>query len=130
MRKIIIIIITVTVTIALLLFKKCSIDDKSREDHRRTTIICDNLYVETFCTFGQGALGGDRDSEWLTDSINFRIFIGTFDESEGGFSFKCSGDTVFITQRPDSIAGNPKKASVTTFYKISDLQKKQNVKTF
>ena len=80
-----------------------------------------------FCAFGQGAFGGSRDAEWITDSINFRLFLGSFDEIEGGFSYKCNGDTIYVMQRPDAIAGNPKDTSVTTIYKISDLKKKQNL---
>lgn len=76
-----------------------------------------------FCAFGQGAFGGSRDAEWITDSINFRLFLGSFDEIEGGFSYKCNGDTIYVMQRPDAIAGNPKDTSVTTIYKISDLKK-------
>ncbi|MBK7389099.1 MAG: hypothetical protein IPN13_12200 [Bacteroidetes bacterium] len=111
----------------VVLFTNCSGDDKSRKNLKRTYKVCDDLYAEVFCAFGQGAFGGSRDAEWITDSINFRLFLGSFDEIEGGFSYKCNGDTIYVMQRPDAIAGNPKDTSVTTIYKISDLKKKQNL---
>jgi hypothetical protein len=125
-----IILSTILILVSLFLYKKCSVDYQSRERHKWTKKICDNLYTETFCVFGQGAFGGDLDSRWLTDSTNFRIYLGTFDEVEGGIYVECSGDIVFVTQKPDNISGIPKDKSVTAFYKISDLKKKQNLNQY
>ncbi len=121
---------TIIALTTIFLFTNCSGDDKSRKDHKRTYKVCTDLYAEVFCAFGQGAFGGSRNVEWLTDSANFRLFLGPFDETEGGFSYKCNGDTIYVTQRPDAISGNPKNSSVTTLYKIRDLKKKQNLNDY
>jgi hypothetical protein len=110
--------------------KKCSVDYKSRERPRSTIKVCGDLFIERFCVFGQGAFGTDVDSDWLTDMKSFRIYIGTFDQAEGGFTYKCNGDTLYITQRPDALSGNPKGKSVTTIYVINELRKKQNLNDY
>ncbi|GAB2842167.1 hypothetical protein GCM10027043_51760 [Ferruginibacter profundus] len=105
--------------------------DKSRKNHKWTTKICDNLYSETFCSFGQGAWGGDRDAKWLTDSTNFRIFLGAFDEVDGGIFVECKGDSIFITQRPDDLDVNHDiKYPVTKAYHLKELKKLGNLNDF
>ena len=112
-----------------LLYKKCSTNYQSRERHKWTHKVCNNLYAETFCVFGQGGYGTDLDSRWLTDSINFRIYLGTFDEGDGGIYVECGGDTVYVSQLIQPNADSPKKDSAR-IYKISDLRKKQNLNDY
>jgi hypothetical protein len=73
----------------LLAFQSC-INDKDRKNHKWTFKVCDSLYTEIFSTFGQGAFGGDRDGKWLTDSTNFRIFLGAFDEAMAKLSLSAN----------------------------------------
>jgi hypothetical protein len=114
-----------------LFFQSCFHNDKSRKDHKGTIRICDNLYYETFSIFGQGALGGDRDASWLTDSTNFRIFLGAFDDAQGGISVECKGDSIFITQRPDDLDVNRDiKSPVTKSYYLKELEKLRNLNDF
>src|SRR4051812_42928764 len=80
----------------LLLICRCR-NDRSKKEHHSTTPVCDNrLFVETFTIFGSGAYGGDRVSDYLTDSTTFRIYIGTFDDAHGGYSYQCNGDSVKV----------------------------------
>ncbi len=59
--------------------------------------MCDqHLYVESFIITKGGAYGGDRKSQYLTDSVNFRIFIGVYDNSDGGYSYRCKGDSIYV----------------------------------
>lgn len=41
-----------------------------------------NLYREDYCVYGMGALGSDLNSVYLTDSANFRVYIGTYDSED------------------------------------------------
>jgi amino acid transporter len=54
------------------------------------------LHIETYCIYGGGALGSDMNSLYLTDSLNFRKYIGTYDEEEGMITTKCKGDSIFV----------------------------------
>lgn len=105
--------------------------DKSRKNHKNTLRICNRLYYETFSIFGQGAWGGDRDAGWLTDSTTFRIFLGVFDNAEGGISVQCENDSILVTQRPDGLDVNKNiKSPVTKIYHLKELEKLQNLNDF
>jgi len=114
-----------------LFLQSCFHNDKSRKTHKWTTKLCDNLYYETFSIFGQGAFGGDRDASWLTDSTNFRIFLGAFDNANGGISVECKGDSIFVTQRPDDLDVNRDiKSPVTKTFYLKELQRLRNLNDF
>ncbi|HEX5001698.1 MAG TPA: hypothetical protein VFW78_04320 [Bacteroidia bacterium] len=104
------------------------INDKSRKDHKRTIEVCDSLYAEEFSTFGQGAFGGDRIGQWLTDSTSFRIYLGVFDESSGKITIECSRDSIFVTQFPDELDVNIHlKSPQTKTYQLKELKKLNNL---
>jgi hypothetical protein len=113
--------------IGLFLFKKCSVDVKSRGQLRRTAKICNGLYVETYLVFGQGAYGLDQVSDWLTDKSNFRMYIGTYDEGNGGFNFQCKGDSVYVKQLLYDEDRNFRTDSLIRSYTFFELEKSQNV---
>lgn len=81
--------------LAISIFCSC-VNKKSKKDYRSTTKVCNNLYVETFSVFGNGALGGDLLSEYLTDSINFRIYIGAFDDYSENYSYTLDNGLVIV----------------------------------
>ena len=45
--------------------------------------------------FGSGAFGGDLLSEYMTDSTNFRVYIGPYDDAIGNYSYRCE-KTMFL----------------------------------
>jgi hypothetical protein len=51
-----------------------------------------NLYVEVYSA---GILHKLTD-DFLTDSLNFRIYAGTFNDEVGYLHYKCSGDSLLI----------------------------------
>ena len=60
----------------------CGYNKRSKKYHTFTNPICDgSLYIEGYTVFGSGALGGNMMSDYLTDSINFRIYVGTYDDA-------------------------------------------------
>ncbi len=55
-----------------------------------------NLYIETYCVHGGGAWGSDVNSLYLTDSTNFKLYIGTYDEEGEMIKTKCRGDSICV----------------------------------
>ena len=81
--------------------------DRSKAEHDDANALWDNrLVVEVYKISSGGAYGGDRVSEYLTDSTNFRKYIGTFDNAHGGYSYKCKGDSVYIYEVEQSASEN------------------------
>jgi hypothetical protein len=112
------------------IFQGC-INDKSRKSHKWTFKVCDSLYTEIFSTFGQGAWGGDRNGQWLTDSTDFRLFLGAFDEGYGRILVECKNDSILIIQFPDDLDVNKHLESPETrAYLLKDLRKMNNLNDF
>ena len=71
--------------------------EKSKAELKDVRALCDNkLYVETYGIFSGGAYGGDKVSEYITDSSNFRKYIGTFDNAVNFYSYICKDDSLYI----------------------------------
>ena len=68
MKKIIIVSIAFMIT-------SCT-SQYSKKDHVNTIKIVDGLYLEIFKTSGGGVFASDTYSNYLTDSLHFRKFIG------------------------------------------------------
>lgn len=89
--------------ITFLILEGC-IGKRSKDNHKFTVNFHDyspngcecNLYGEIYTVYGMGALGSDVNSEYLTDSTNFRIFIGTYDESSEMVVVKCKRDSISV----------------------------------
>ena len=97
--------------------------DRSKAQHDSTTRLCNSgLFVEGYKIFNSGAYGGDRVSDYLTDSTNFRMYIGTYDNADGGYSFICKGDSVYIYKVEQHSPKN-KILDIKT-YSISELKKR------
>ena len=73
-------------TLLLFLFSACT------RKYKRTVKVCDeSLYVEIYNINPAGV-----DADYLTDSINFRICVGQFDNEHENITYNCNGDTVVI----------------------------------
>jgi hypothetical protein len=94
-KKIILVTIIVTLT-------SCGLNEKSREKFEFSHKLNKELTVETFNVFGQGAWGADLYGQWLTDSINFRIFIGTCDYENTRIIVDLKGDTMLINKKDNN----------------------------
>jgi hypothetical protein len=66
-------------------------------DYRPNGCTCD-LYGEVYTLYGFGAFGSDVNAEYLTDSVHFRVRLGTYDEGNEMIVVKCHGDTVRIVK--------------------------------
>jgi hypothetical protein len=108
--------------LSLLLLYSCR-NDRSKDDHDRTSRVCDSsFFVETFTVFGGGAWGGDMVSQYLTDSTNFRIYIGTYDNAHEAYSYECQGDTITV-YRTEADSTGKRRITTTIFHSIADLRK-------
>lgn len=99
-------------------------DDKSKKQLLWTNAICDKLFVETYTIYGGGAVGGDRVSQYLTDSSNFSIYVGTFVQGYGFNSYECLGDSILIHKVTEEESGT-KKIENTQVYLLTDLIKQR-----
>jgi len=72
--------------------------------YKRTTKVCENtLYFEVFNVNPAGV-----DAGYLTDSINFRLYIGKWDNEHEYFHLMCDGDSLTIDKEPIVDSGFPK----------------------
>ena len=96
---------------------------RNKDNYFFTSDICNNLYVEAY-HYNRGIWGADIMSIYLTDSANFRIYVGKEFDDIGHAYFKCNGDTVFYfkeTQSPDRALNTTKK-----IYILSELKRLKN----
>jgi hypothetical protein len=54
-----------------------------------------HLYVESYL-ISCGFMATDVDALYLTDSLNFRLYEGTYDEGDGSIVTSCKGDSILI----------------------------------
>jgi hypothetical protein len=113
----------------IILFTSC------RERYKYTSKVCnDKLYFEVYNINPAGV-----DRCYLTDSLNFKIKIGSFDEEHEKYSINCNDNDIYIFKESSGekncrwITENGKKwfkCDIDTierkFYKLSDLQKLKN----
>jgi len=112
-----------SIGISILLFVSCR-SDRSKTGEHSTLPLCDHrFYVEIYTINGGGALGGDRVSTYLTDSINFRKYLGTYINSNESIATVCKGDSIYIYRtKIDDSTHKPKIVS-TTIYSAENLKK-------
>lgn len=94
--------------------------------HTQKTECACHLYIETYCVYGGGAWGSDVDAHYLTDSINFRMYLGVADEEDERISVKCKGDRIDykkIIIASSGLEWNRPKIIEQKRYSIKDLKK-------
>lgn len=85
----------ITSIILILLMSSCLRTHK----YKFTSKICEKkLFVEVFEVNSFGV-----DADYLTDSVNFRKYIGDWDEEHEIYSYYCEGDSVYILK---TVRGN------------------------
>ena len=100
-------------------------NDRNKDKHTSIVRICTkNLFVETYTIFGGGAYGGDKVSDYLTDSINFRIYIGTYNNGDEAYSYECRGDSINI-YKVIGTRENKNRIINTRIYSLLNLEKKK-----
>src|SRR6478736_6217299 len=77
--------------------------------YSRTITVCNgNLFVERY---RHNSI--DIAYYYLTDSSNFRIYVGKFDNEHGGYYFNCFKDSIEIFELYEKKILNSRKYSLT-----------------
>lgn len=101
-------------------------NDRSKKRHRATVAVCNNsLFIESYTIWRGGAFGGDIESDYLTDSTDFRIFIGTYNDANENIAYICNGDTIFVYNQKMDEGTNRFKIVNTRFFRSSQLKKEK-----
>jgi hypothetical protein len=65
------------------------------------------------------------DEVYLTDWLNFKIYIGKIDNEHENFSFNCIGDSIQVFKLKEEISGNKMKIVDSRTLSISELEVKK-----
>jgi hypothetical protein len=88
-------------------------NDKSKSNLSYKKNLCgDSVFVEQYIVSGGGAQGGDRVSDYVTDSINFRFYVGTFDNAHENITYECKDDSVYLEKIYRQVDGAPYNTKV------------------
>jgi hypothetical protein len=75
--------------------------------------------------FSGGAWSAEEYEDYLTDSTNFRLYIGSHSEY-GSFDYDCAGDTIIV--RKYSHSENGKRLAEEKSFSISKLKQEHKFK--
>ncbi len=82
-----------------------------------------DFYIEDYRT----GLIGSLTAQYLTDSVNFRVYLGTYDDENGYIFCKIVGDKIYVEQREHGKGSSPLwdtlKVVARKTLSISDLKK-------
>lgn len=87
--------------------------------YKFTSSVCNGkLYAENFNINPAGL-----DEVYLTDSLNFRLFVGKIDNEHENFHFICKGDSVFIEKIASIDTTSIMKVIETRVYSLVKLRR-------
>ena len=120
MKKFLIFSSSICLGVYLILFLYREYKIKSRSNFVSSISICNNLKVEKYKVFSLS----DLCCDYLTDSVNFRVFVDTYQDYESIF-YECKGDSICIIKvnREDN-----KKIIESKVYYLSTLRRNFNYK--
>jgi hypothetical protein len=92
--------------------------------HKATIKVCGGqFYIESFNVNPAGV-----DEDYITDSLNFRLYVGKFDNEHENFSYVCKGDSITIMKLVMETQGNQMKITDSKMLSFADLKSKKNIK--
>ncbi len=106
-----------------LFFWGCS-NNRSKKKFFVSGVVCNNLIVEKYIVGSWGALSADSYSDYLTDSVNFRVYIGTYSDKEN-FAYDCTNDLVYIIRLSQIGVEKAKVVDTLKVYSLSELKRKK-----
>lgn len=90
-------ILSVFTFIVLSFFELSCSSKYSKKNHVGTIKIGEHLYNEVFQVYAGGALANDSYSDYLTDSVNFRKYVGTIHyDDEKNYCKKIDSNRVLV----------------------------------
>jgi hypothetical protein len=88
--------------------------------HVRTTQICDTkLYKETFTSLVE------VHNAYITDSLNFRMYIGRYDGEHENYNCTCEGDSLILKKLKSNEFTGLREVVSTQVYSLSELKRKR-----
>jgi len=112
----------------------CGYDKRSKKHPPQIKVVCKGiLYIETYTVFAEGgAIGGVVKSDYLTDSADFRIYIGTYDDEHEKYFYELKGDSIHVEkirfeEDLKSFDASKIKTTITEnkTYSLKDLEKQK-----
>ena len=98
----------------------------NKDNYRYTFSTDHNLYVEVY----SAGLIGNLKAEYLTDSTNFRVYLGTFDDERGYIHCALKGDKIVIEKREHNKETGPKwdelKVVERKVYSLTELKRRRD----
>jgi len=88
---------------------------------------CKGIYREKFLVYSGGAWSAELYKDYLTDSTNFRIYIGEHEE-RSNFDYQCSGDTITVKKFTWDESHSNNKILSRQVLLVSVLKKENNLK--
>lgn len=88
-----------------------------------------NLYTEHYNVYDQGVWGTGLNSEYLTDSVSFRKYLGIYDEGYEHIHMACKGDSIIVTKTSSefiSTQWSDPKVLERKSYSLSRLRKRND----
>ena len=107
---------------ALTLFLISCTNKKDKINYQLTSEICEGIYVEKYM-LNRGEFGEEFRSNYLTDSINFELFIDAFDDDEF-YQYICDDYSILIIHYCKRFI-KPVPCD-TTIYSIEELKSMNN----
>ena len=109
---------------------------RSKQYPIRTVALCDNatdcdgnLRIKYYCVGANNYLSTNMNSEYLTDDVNFRLYLGEYDENDLPINVTCKGDSVTIerssNENIDPYWSKPIVLERKT-YSVKDLRKQHH----
>jgi len=101
-----------------------TINSGSKGNYKYTFNEDHNLYVEVH----RLGIIGNMTSEYLTDSTNFKIYLGTFDDENGYIYCKFNGDKINVEKKENAQGQQRGTLEVTErkTYSLKELKKLHN----
>jgi hypothetical protein len=118
MKRFLIVSVSICLGGYILLFFYREYKIKSRNHLISSISICNNLKVEKYKVFSLS----DLCCDYLTDSVNFRVFIDTYQDYES-ILYECKGDSIIIKKVERE---NEHKLIKMKVYCLSKLKRKNN----
>lgn len=105
---------------AIYILLGCIIFSGCIKKYKRTAKVCeDTLYLETFNVNPAGV-----DAGYITDSVNFRLYTGKFDNEHENISVWCFGDSLVIEKIADVDTSSARQVIDTRIFSIKELKSK------
>jgi hypothetical protein len=114
-------IATASIILLVFILNNGCIDKKNKKELFGRNSVCHNIWREKYAVFSGGAYSAEAYSDYITDTVNFRVYIGSHDEYSG-FEYICNGDTLFV--RKFKVNKDRNKSIVeSSIFRLSVLRK-------